>query len=999
MINALLVLALVGGTETSNRVYVAPDADASTAKGSLEHPFTLAQAVLGDSREVVLRGGDYFVSEPLALKGQSISERVVYRSYPGERARILGGIELPESSFAPVNGSMHLLAAELGPLGVTDTQSMGGDAMSLKAELFEEDGDGGFRPLQLARSPNVLPNDLWQWVGFDNVSEAAPDGSWFVLRDTEAVENGRWLDAVASEDGLQLLGHWGQQFGFDCVKVASIKPISLSRGASAGTIVRALAYNISLGAGKRTITPRACHFVAIGALALIDSPGEYWIDKSRLRLYLSAQSHAVTRGPARKRFLSIGPRLTPQSSFKNPRGLVELSGATAISLINLTIAVSTQSLLIADGADGVIIDGCTFSAGACSARKRAANARACTVRAHSNFRARASFQGDCLLIASLFLSRARLIPRTPLTAGADGVALRGKRSTLRHSEIGQVGAQALELTGGNLDGGRHWNTFGADLFVSASLEVLGSTLHHWARWQRVPQYPGLTWTGVGHRVHGNIFRDAPTPAVQAGGNVDCVFESNLIENVNYEQIDMGAYYHGSSAGGYEYAWTQPGNAVRNNTWRTIRYRERRGKADERFSTSAVYLDDEMSQYTVEANTFSGVDLGVLVGGGKYHRVINNRFEGCDTACIHIDNRGMNWAHELCGCRCAFDRCDPGCFRGAQLGPGLAQNLTAAEGTFRFEQGVRRLRCVGTDAAPPCATRPELAWLRSFRSDATGGGACSPSHNIFSGNRFDRASVASPWQLCGDLHNASRFHHACQLAADPNLGGQLTIWGSSAVDNQFDDLLGASAETRTEQRAEPRVPRRAAAELSPPLPVMPWPAVDETSPVAFTPWIVNWDIGYYGNASQLQAAIDRSDPDIFEWDFGTENNRQHELTRRGILVSTHQSYEWQQTSGAADHNAFFRRNFLGNGYAHDVSGALEPLHPDRGNLSNFMNQLAPKWHAATKEGNVRAVSYGQSVTQDNVGNYYGAFHSGLRAEPSTIYRVDGVDGVDGRSLVD
>ena len=83
--------------------------------------------------------------------------------------------------------------------------------------------------------------------------------------------------------------------------------------------------------------------------------------------------------------------------------------------------------------------------------------------------------------------------------------------------------------------------------------MIGNVIHHWARWQRVPQYAALTWTGVGHRVSGNTFRDAPTPAVQSGGNVDCVFEGNLVENVAFEQIDMGAYYHGSSAGGYQFA--------------------------------------------------------------------------------------------------------------------------------------------------------------------------------------------------------------------------------------------------------------------------------------------------------------------------------------------------------------------------------------------------------------------------------------------------------------
>ena len=63
-----------------------------------------------------------------------------------------------------------------------------------------------------------------------------------------------------------------------------------------------------------------------------------------------------------------------------------------------------------------------------------------------------------------------------------------------------------------------------------------------------------------------------------------------------------------------------------------------------------------------------------------------------------------------------------------------------------------------------------------------------------------------------------------------------------------------------------------------LPVAPWPEKTATSPVAWTPWLVNWDISYNDNSTDLLGAIELSDPDIFEWDFGTENNRQHELTR-------------------------------------------------------------------------------------------------------------------------
>lgn len=37
----------------------------------------------------------------------------------------------------------------------------------------------------------------------------------------------------------------------------------------------------------------------------------------------------------------------------------------------------------------------------------------------------------------------------------------------------------------------------------------------------------------------------------------------------FEQEDRGAYYHGSAGGGYEYAWTQPGNVIRGNTFRHL----------------------------------------------------------------------------------------------------------------------------------------------------------------------------------------------------------------------------------------------------------------------------------------------------------------------------------------------------------------------------------------------------------------------------------------------
>jgi hypothetical protein len=404
-------------------------------------------------------------------------------------------------------------------------------------------------------------------------------------------------------------------------------------------------------------------------------------------------------------------------------------------------------------------------------------------------------------------------------------------------------------------------------------------------------------------------------------------------------------------------WTQPGNIIRNNTWSKIFNQETRKTEGEKFTSQAVYMDDEQSAYTIIDNRFIEVDLGILIGGGRHHKVINNTFESCGTACIHIDNRGMNWAHELCGCQCAFNVCRPGCSDGAAIGPGLAPNLTSADGSFRFEQGLRTLKCVGPDAAPPCTTKAGLEWLAEVLTDDSGGGACAPAHNVFHGNRFHAATCDPPWQVCGDPTNASKYHHNCKTHSEAN-PTVFEGWGSTPVENAFFNLSAALVS----------------------LPVMPWPVRDQTSPEAHLPFLVNWDIGYYGgNETRLAVAINNSDPDIFEWDFGSENNFMHALTARGILASSHQSHEWQQTSGAPDTNPEFKRNFLRNGFGVEEGGELERLHEDSGNLSNFMSQMAPKWHALTKEADIRAVAYGQTVTQDNVGNYYGVFHEGHPSE--------------------
>jgi hypothetical protein len=728
-------------------VHVSPGASNATGDGTARRPFTLAgavQALRGQAAgaTVLLAGGDYFLERPLVLTaadGGTRDSPVTYRSSSGTRARLLGAVEVPAAAFrpaVPLAGSYRgMWVAELAPLlGPTRNASvLGGRGADGLKAELFVEKAGRLVPQQLAQDPNPRPDGVWRWAGHDNILTGAA-GAWFLLNAT--VELSLRIDrwcAAANSSGFDLFGHWGDEGGVQDARVHSITPVR-----DAGGTVQS--YNVSLHEETWMAHARGGfrvtpgeRFVAVGALEFVDSAGEYWIDREALRLYYM---RPADHG---RTFLSVGPSLaSPAASTKHPAALVQLQGVSFLTWVNITTAVSTQALFTATAVQGLQVQGSIFEG-----------------------------------------------------SGASCVSIDGNSSTVSNSEIAHCGGSALSISGGN------WDKFGPTLFVGAELVVRNNTISDWARWERTPNSAGLVWQGVGHLVQNNILRDAPEPAVGSNGNVNCSFENNLVSNVNYEQSDMGAYYHGSSAGGYQFGWTQPGNTIRGNVWRQIRFQEQ-SKAGQ-FTSQAIYMDDELSGYTIVNNTFIDVDVGILIGGGRHHRVENNTFESCGTACIHMDNRGMNWAHELCGCQCAFNTCVPGCSNGAALGPGLAANMTAASG-FRFEQGLRELHCVGPSASPPCSNAPGLEWLASVLHDDAGGGACAPAHNTFRGNRFHKIGCNPPWQVCGDPHNASAYHSDCRPQSDPNLGGLLQNWGSDATGNVwYDDGTARKA-----------------------LPVIPWP---------------------------------------------------------------------------------------------------------------------------------------------------------------------------------
>eukprot|EP00039_Didymoeca_costata_P009071 m.120145 g.120145 ORF g.120145 m.120145 type:complete len:652 (+) comp14348_c0_seq2:16-1971(+) len=223
--------------------------------------------------------------------------------------------------------------------------------------------------------------------------------------------------------------------------------------------------------------------------------------------------------------------------------------------------------------------------------------------------------------------------------GGNGTNVVGMNSGVVLSHVYGVGCMGISVIGGIHETLLPGNNF-----------VLGCNVHHYARWKRTYQ-PGVFWAGVGNTYSSNTISWGPHNAFLGGGNeADCyngkfmqicggndnVFEHNTISDVAYECDDTGAFY---TCGQDSTAWINRGNVLRNNTFIRIRMTE---KTELGFpSVQAIYLDDQMSGWTVEGNTIIDSQVGMLLGGGRDNIVRGNSFQNCDTG-IHFDNRGMGW---------------------------------------------------------------------------------------------------------------------------------------------------------------------------------------------------------------------------------------------------------------------------------------------------------------------------------------------------------------------
>ena len=335
-------------------LHVAPSG-AADAPGTSERPLAdLEQArdIIRDWKKngrlmpggvtVWVHGGDYLRQRSFTLttKDSGTSESpIVYRNWPGEKPRLLGGKRVESSAWHKVSDPQvltHLapavrdkvLQADLKPLGISRFAPLGDRFKSLAGtpELFFNG-----EPMQLARWPNE------GWVTIERVVDRGSTGG-----DGEPARGGTFVyreDRPSSwpvDRGVWLHGYWCHDWSDECLRVATVD-------AQKREITLAAPHGYGIGPSSSwNREPR--RYCAINVLEELDAPGEWYLDRKHARLYFWPP----------KPIKDVEMLL---STFDQP--MIVLEGSEHVTLRGLRLEASCGEGIVVRGGRQNLVAGCT----------------------------------------------------------------------------------------------------------------------------------------------------------------------------------------------------------------------------------------------------------------------------------------------------------------------------------------------------------------------------------------------------------------------------------------------------------------------------------------------------------------------------------------------------------------------------------------------------------------------------------------------------------------
>lgn len=335
-----------------NLLYISPNGSDS-GDGTENSPFKTLEAAQDKIVElsatgkypeegitVYLRGGDYILDKSFELSAAGSgkdSAPVVYSSYPGETARITGGVRLDYDKFEPISSDAaqkllsksaadKVLQMNLTECGITDLGELSLRGYGItsgtipQAELYI---DGNRK--QLARWPNT------DWVGTTEIVRSGKRSKTGVLEGAvfkiDYDEPNKWKTNI---DEIYTSGVLGENFFFGYFPLEKIErgQITLREGAVTNYYSK--------------------HFIRYeNIFEELDTPGEYYIDRKSGMLYLYPEEGL---GKNSDIWLS---QIT--------ENLITGSNVSNITIKNLKLEASRAGTIRLSGARNIKVENCEIS--------------------------------------------------------------------------------------------------------------------------------------------------------------------------------------------------------------------------------------------------------------------------------------------------------------------------------------------------------------------------------------------------------------------------------------------------------------------------------------------------------------------------------------------------------------------------------------------------------------------------------------------------------------
>jgi len=332
----LLLLPVCVWSQDAVIIHVSPTGS-DDGDGSARAPFaTLVRArdALRAQRPasgaaIEIAGGIYEMAAPLQLSADDSGTPdgpIVYAAADGEEVRLVGGRVV--TGFAPVadppilarlapEARDSVVCVDLRALGVTDYGSAGGNGLGV---FFNG------RPLTLARWPNEGFTKIVGLVGGDPVDVRGTKGDKIGKFMYEGDRPNRWKD----ENDLWVHGYWFWDWSDERHRVESVD--TERRIISVVPPYHGYGYRVGQW------------FYAFNALAELDQPGEWYLDRRTGILYLWPPS------PIDEATVVVST--TPQ--------LVTMRDAAYVTMRGLTLEVTRDTAVSVEGGQGCRIEDCTL---------------------------------------------------------------------------------------------------------------------------------------------------------------------------------------------------------------------------------------------------------------------------------------------------------------------------------------------------------------------------------------------------------------------------------------------------------------------------------------------------------------------------------------------------------------------------------------------------------------------------------------------------------------